>query len=339
MNALRRTLSGAVLTGMLAAVLVGCSADASTDGATAAPAGSTTSDTSADAGEWPRTITHEAGETVIEAKPEHIVSTSVTITGSLLAIDAPVTASAATTVGDATDANGFFSQWGDVAVERGVEVLYPDLEIDLEAVMVAEPDLIIVSATGADSTVEQYAQLSEIAPTIVLDYSSKTWQDLAVELGEATGLEDQAQTAVDDFDTRVAEVADTITVPSGATNIVSFNGDGQNGVAKPGGSHGTLLASLGFDVVGAPDELDESEQAREDFSFVSLENLTTALQGETVLLISADDSRVDALLGTEVLANLPAVTSGQVHALGLDSFRIDYYSANDILDVVESIYG
>lgn len=339
MNALRRTLSGAVLTGMLAAALVGCSADASDDAGTApAPAGES-AEATADTGEWPRTITHEAGETVLDSQPTTIVSTSVTITGSLLAIDAPVTASAATTVGDATDENGFFSQWGDTAVERGVEVLYPDLQIDLEAVMLAEPDLIVVSATGADSTAEQYAQLSEIAPTIVLDYSSKTWQDLAEELGEATGLEEQAQAAVEDFDSRVAEVADAITVPDGTTSIVSFNGAGQNGVAKPAGSHGTLLASLGFDVVGAPDDLDESEQARQDFSFVSLENLTTALQSETILLIAADDTRVDALLGTEVLANLPAVTTGQVHALGPDSFRIDYYSANHIVDVVESIYG
>lgn len=339
MNALRRTLSGAVLTGMLAAALAGCSADASDDAATTTTPSGESTETTAETGEWPRTIAHEAGETVLESQPTTIVSTSVTITGSLLAIDAPVVASAATTVGDATDKNGFFSQWGDTAVERGVEVLYPDLQIDLEAVMLAEPDLIVVSATGADSTVEQYAQLSEIAPTIVLDYSSTTWQDLAEDLGEATGLEAQAQAAVDDFDSRVAEVADAITVPDGTTSIVSFNGAGQNGVAKPAGSHGTLLASLGFDVVGAPDDLDESEQARQDFSFVSLENLTTALQSETILLIAADDTRVDALLGTEVLANLPAVTTGQVHALGPDSFRIDYYSANHIVDVVESIYG
>ncbi|WP_228393394.1 hypothetical protein [Ornithinicoccus hortensis] len=77
------------------------------------------------AGEWPRTIEHESGTTEIPEEPTVVVSTSITLTGTLLAIDAPVSASAATGTGPLTDDQGFFAQWADVADERGVEVLYP----------------------------------------------------------------------------------------------------------------------------------------------------------------------------------------------------------------------
>ena len=52
---------------------------------------------SAVAADWPRQVTDSRGVHTLESKPTRIVSTSVTLTGSLLAIDAPVVASGATT--------------------------------------------------------------------------------------------------------------------------------------------------------------------------------------------------------------------------------------------------
>lgn len=52
---------------------------------------------SALAADWPRQITDSRGTHTLESQPLRIVSTSVTLTGSLLAIDAPVVASGATT--------------------------------------------------------------------------------------------------------------------------------------------------------------------------------------------------------------------------------------------------
>ncbi|MGC0094308.1 Fe2+-enterobactin ABC transporter substrate-binding protein, partial [Enterobacter asburiae] len=45
---------------------------------------------SAAAADWPRQVTDSRGVHTLESKPTRIVSTSVTLTGSLLAIDAPV---------------------------------------------------------------------------------------------------------------------------------------------------------------------------------------------------------------------------------------------------------
>ena len=103
-------------------------------------------------GQWPLTITDDAGhEVTIDKAPESIVSTSVTLTGSLLAVDAPVTASGATMPNSpVADDKGFFTQWSDVAAEKKVEALYQG-DPDVEAVLAEEPDLIVVSKTGQDS--------------------------------------------------------------------------------------------------------------------------------------------------------------------------------------------
>ena len=334
MISVARQLLAVATVGLMAISVTGCStasADAGSDVSASA---------SAESGTWPRTVTHELGTTEIPSQPQNIVSTSLTITGTLLAIDAPVTASAATSPGNGSDENGFFDQWSDVAADRGLEVLYPDLEIDIESIIAAEPDLIVVSTSGADSAAASYEALQDIAPTVVYNYGDKTWQDLAAQLGEATGLEANAESAADEFDERVQEVAEKITVPEGDTNVIVYNGpEFQTAFAKPAGSHGTLLTSLGFNVVGAPDELDGSETVRQDFAFLSLENTTTALTAPTVFIVSGDDENKDMLLNTEVLANAPAVASAAVYPLGDASFRIDYYSGLQIVDEIETQFA
>lgn len=66
------------------------------------------------AADWPRQVTDSRGTHTLEQKPQRIVSTSVTLTGSLLAIDAPIIASGATTPNNRIgDAQGF------TPVERG----------------------------------------------------------------------------------------------------------------------------------------------------------------------------------------------------------------------------
>lgn len=100
-----------------------------------------------DAG-WPRQIQDSRGVHTLDHKPARIVSTSVTLTGSLLAIDAPVVASGATTPNNRfADDQGFMRQWSDVAKARHVARLYIG-EPNAETVAAQMPDLILISATG-----------------------------------------------------------------------------------------------------------------------------------------------------------------------------------------------
>jgi len=276
---------------------------------------------------WPRSFANADGTTTeIPAPPQRILSTAVSITGTLLAVDAPVVASGSAGNGS------YFAQWAPVAEARGVANAWPAGGVDIEAAYAAEPDLIIVSTSGADSALDQLAELQAIAPTIVLDYGGQTWQQLAGEIGEATGLEEQVAARVSAFDQYIADAAGKIAVPAGSANIISFNGPGQdNPIARAGGVHAQLLSALGFAVEDPDPSWHAQANLRQDFVWAPYEKLVE-LTAATTFLLARDDEGAQAFIDDPVLANVPSVKAGQVYGLGRNSFRIDYYSATEIVD-------
>lgn len=280
---------------------------------------------------WPRTFTNADGTTTeIPAQPQRILSTALSITGTLLAIDAPVIASASAPNGS------YFAQWAHIAQERELVNVWPAGSVDLEAAYAIEPDLIIVSTSGADSALAQLAELQLVAPTIVLDYGGQTWQDLAVEIGEAAGIEAQVAATIAEFDAQVAAAAAAITVPQGTANIISYNGAGtENPIARVGGAHAELLEALGFTVEDPPLEWHSQATVRYDFVWAPFERLPE-LTSETTFLLRFGDEQVEGFVSDSVLANLPSIKAGQVYGLGVNSFRIDYFSALEIVaNIVE----
>lgn len=326
----RRTVAALAAT----LVLAGCAGNGADRPNNSASTQSAEQSASAASAAFPLTFTNADGSTTeIPAKPTKVVSTSVTVTGSLLAFDAPV-------AGSAGAANGkFFPQWADVAQQKGLEPLYPAGEVNLEAVIAADPDLIIVSSSGADSAKDNLADLREIAPTIVVDYGGQTWQELTLELARATGLTTQAEATIARFESLVEEVKGGITVPAGKANIVSFNGPGEsNPIARADGPHAQLLTELGFSIEDPDPAWHTQDNLRNDFVWAAYENLTK-LSAETTFILAKDDEGAKAFSDDPVLANLPSVVKGQVYGLGRNSFRIDHYSATEIVESIRDNFG
>lgn len=289
---------------------------------------------------WPRTIRHAAGELTLARKPLRIVSTTPSVTGILLAIEAPLLASTATTPSPLTDAKGFFSQWAGDADRRGVKVLYPNLKFDIEAVLGWKPDLVIASTTGADSILQHRAELEALGiPTLVVDYSSRSWQELATELGKAAGLEKEAAAAISRFDTDLAAAARAIPARGARVSIVGYNIAGSYSVARLASPVTKLVSGLGFEVVSLPPELKPNSARPSDFEFFSRENLSAAITADTVFLLRATQKDVEAFLAEPVLANHPAVVGKRVYPLGLTSFRIDPYSGRQILEQLRESFA
>jgi iron complex transport system substrate-binding protein len=228
----------------------------------------------------------------------------------------------------------FFEQWAAVAESRKVQRLWALNAVDLEAVYLAKPDLIVVSASGADSAVDALRELSQIAPTIVVDYASNSWQEVTRQIGRATGLSERAEKRVADFAEKTRSVAAAIRIPEGLTAIVSYNGPGMiNPVSMPQGSHGVLLSALGFRMEAPDPRWHSGLDTPDDFVKAQYEHLST-LKARTVFLLRQDENDVDVLMRDRVLARLPAVQARQVYGLGKNSFRVDYYSANEIVDSI-----
>jgi iron complex transport system substrate-binding protein len=296
----------------------------------------------AHAADWPRTLTDSRGTHTLEQAPQRIVSTSVTLTGSLLAIDAPIIASGATTPGNRmADSQGFLRQWGDVAKARKIQRLYIG-EASAEAVAAQMPDLILISATGGDSALALYDQLSAIAPTLVINYDDKSWQELLTQLGEITGHEKQAADRISSFDKQLSEAKMHMTLPpQPVTALVYTPASHSANIWTSESAQGKLLQQLGFTLSTLPATIPalQSMGKRHDIVQLGGENLAAGLNGESLFLFASDEKDVTALETNPLLSHIPAVQKKQVYALGTETFRLDYYSATQILDRMSTLFA
>ncbi|WP_420098780.1 Fe2+-enterobactin ABC transporter substrate-binding protein [Corynebacterium sp.] len=354
---LRRRIVGTLVASGVAVSLVACSSDDDSSSSEATgPASETAAESSESSsesqGEWPRTVdsiavdngqpTDRTDEVEIPAKPERIVSTSVTLTGSLLSIDAPVIASGAASPGPTSDDKGFFSQWAEVADERGVKEV-GQLEPDFEKIAAEDPDLIIVSAFGADAAPDLAERLQDLAPTVVLDYSDKDWTEVTTQLGEITGHEEEADAAVQEFTDRAAEVADNIEEPEQPVQFILPAQDGGVNFMTGESAQGRILEELGWDLDVPGDDLvrkDGNFAGRTDVVQVTDENLDKALTGKTVFATNADESKPikEVLEEKPTARNAYAVENDRIFEFGGETFRIDFYSAMYMLDKIEEYF-
>ncbi|MGP9624168.1 MULTISPECIES: Fe2+-enterobactin ABC transporter substrate-binding protein [unclassified Corynebacterium] len=350
---MRRRIAGAVVVSGLVFAMAACSDDSDDSSSSDGSDSTDTSAASQSDGEWPRTVdsigvddgtpTGETEEVEIPAQPERIVSTSVTLTGSLLSMDAPVIASGAASPGPTYDDKGFFKQWADVADERGVEEI-GQLEPDFEKIAAQDPDLIIVSAFGADAAPDLAERLSEVAPTVVLDYSDKDWTEVTTQLGEVTGHEEEAADAIQEFKDRATEVTENIEEPEQPVQFILPATDGGVNFMTGESAQGRIIEELGWDL-DVPGEgvarTDGDYAGRTDVVQVTDENLDKGLTGRTIFATNADaDNPVSEQMAEKPTArNTYAVENDRIFEFSAETFRIDYYSAMVMLDQIEEYFA
>jgi iron complex transport system substrate-binding protein len=226
-----------------------------------------------------------------------------------------------------------------------VEALW-QLEPDLQKVAAQDPDLIVVSAKGADTAEpSRYDELKKIGvPVVVLDYSDKTWTDLTTEVGEITGHESEAADAIQSYEDRVAEVKENIEEPEQPVNVVLPAQEGNLNFMTAESAQGQIIKDLGWELSVPGDDVartDGDYAGRTDVRQVTGENADKALVGKTVLGINVDGTEpvIDKLKAIPTLANTYAVTHDRVFELGASAFRIDYFSAMEILDQIEEYFA
>ena len=333
----RRRLLAATLTGVVSLGLAACGRSGGRGSA-----GSSGSASSGSQG-WPRTVKTDDGDLALSSKPQRIVSTSIALTGSLLAVGAPVVASAATGPNNEglTDGTGFFVQWADVAKKQKVEKLYEIKSADITKVAGYEPDLIVVAKSGGDSAADQVEQLRDIAPVLMIDYTGHSWQDITRTIGQVTGHEQQADTVIADYDSRLTQAKGEITVPDGTTSALIVFGDGTGAAALTQESPQVqVLTSLGFAMADIPEEVkgDTSMGPRQDIIKLSNENVQTGLPGDNWVVVAADRASRDAIANEPTFSTAAPVTRGRVAYTPASTFRLDYYSALILLDSLKESY-
>lgn len=351
-----RGIAAVVTAAVLTAGLASCSgSDDDTSDAVAA----------AGNGSWPRTVdslavknhhldctdqmdisTCASEQVEIPAQPQRIVSTAVGLTGSLLAVDAPVVATGGATKGSTADNDeGFFNQWADEARDKGVESLW-QLSPDLEKIVNADPDLVLVAANGQDSAVTGIEKIRAIGvPVVVIDYVNMDWTELTTEIGEMTGREADAAARIDEFNQRVDEVKANIAEPEQPVSLVLPSADrsGNANYMTAASPQGRVAAQLGWDLTVPGDDVARTDgpfAGRPDVKQVTAENQDKAFTGRTVLAVDSGigEDPAEYLKGQPVLADTYAVRNDRVFTMPPELFRMDYYSAMMMLNRIDELF-
>ena len=276
-----------------------------------------------------RIVTHALGETEVPTRATRIVSISISVTGPLLAADAPVIGSQGSTEmsGDPT---GFFPAYAEVARERDVQLLYDSFEPNLETIAAMQPDVIIGSADDAagEPSIQVYEQLSTIAPTLLFNFANKSWQDIFVEVAEAVGYGDEARARLTEYQELESEIAATINLPPQPTSIVTKTPGNPNFfLIPPDFATSVLLAGVGFEIVEPPDY-----EPGSGFVPVSGELVTEAITGRTLFFFEVPGAETLADLQQQPLwAQVPAIRDGHAYVLPFQAVRPDPYVAPALL--------
>lgn len=164
------------------------------------------SSASSTAAAWPRTITDSLGhEILLEKEPERISLMHIFWMEHFLMLDAPPAASAIGNALGQTETIASSEMYAPYLDGLEIADLGSARDINLEAIVSSEPDLIVTHALmGLD---EVYEQLVEIAPVVVLDYAA-SWQDQLLACAEIVGKETKAQEVIAQVEPAISSAAE-----------------------------------------------------------------------------------------------------------------------------------
>lgn len=186
-TSLRSLAAGGTMAALLA--VAGCSTDGD---------GATDSQSTGSAPGFPVSLDHAFGTTEIPDKPKRIVTIGWMAHDVVAALGiAPVGVPEAWG-GDADGYNPWFRTQIEDELHAELPTVLPDEEEpDYEGILALEPDLILAPHSGL--TDDQYAQLTEIAPTLAYQgkpWVSEGWRDMTATVGKALGESDKADRLV-----------------------------------------------------------------------------------------------------------------------------------------------
>ncbi len=255
---------------------------------------------------FPATVTHKFGDVTIDTQPERVVTLGSREHELLYSLGIAPVAIPESWQGY-PHGTGPWAEQARLAVGAEPET-FPLGELNIELIASYEPDLIV--GTYAGLTEDQYAQLSQIAPTIAQsgdfpEYGMPLAEELAL-IGAAVGKSAQAASVIADIDAAFASVREAHPEWEGKTGIVAFYYDGNPGVYHSSDNRNQFLANLGLDPTGLDDQLND-----EFYITISAESLDELDGFDTVLWQTATTPEVQGIIeGLPLYSALEVTASG-----------------------------
>ena len=270
-----------------------------------------------------RTYTDSRGTITIPAHPQRIVDLTGSAIGNLLVLGVKPVASTHDAMRNPYH-QGMLE--GIINLEEGSNA---------EAILSLEPDLIITYDYLVDN---QYEALSQIAPVVSLKYGGATPQELLLEFGKLTGKEKEAQTWVDHWNAKIANVKPKIQAVVGnhTVSILQPYAKGIYAWGNKGARGGEILyRDLGLKAPALiQKDLIDGEGTGASLSLEKLPEYA----GDYIFTSNWgwDDGNPDVVYESNIWKALPAVKNKQVYFINTEgSFYNDPISLEAQLQFIE----
>ena len=260
----RNILKTLVATCMTAVMLVGCGVN-----------GGTSNDKTS---EKTVTVTDVRGEVEIPAEPQRIVDLSGN--SDILSILGYKVIGTANS--DAYDYTKFPSYLEETL--KGAEILGYSMQdtMDVEAVMNLNPDLIVISTVQE----KMYDQLSEIAPTVMIQLEALNWKEDVKAFAKVFNKEDAANKWLADYEAKAKEAGEKIKSEYGEdTTYLSFLASGGQFFVFDGAGFGSVL----YEDMGLKKPEGMPEQSDISLPVVTYEGLASIKADYIFAIATAED--------------------------------------------------
>lgn len=281
------------------------------DTANADTAEDTTSDSNT---QYPITVKHAFGETVIESKPKRIATISWGNQDVPLALGI-VPAGVSTANYGVTDDSGLLPWTAEKFTELGEEnpVLFKDTDgLNYEAISDVKPDVILAAYSGI--TKEEYDLLSQIAPVVAYPTApwETFWRDQILNDSEGMGMKAEGEALVGDLEQLITDKTSAYPQIKGKSAAFFYFNPSDLGkfyVYLPTDPRAAYLTDLGMTV---PESVTKLADGAESFAVeLSAENVDI-LQDVDIIVAYGDDSLLKALQADALIGTLPAVKRGSI---------------------------
>ena len=188
--------------------------------------------------------------------------------------------------------------------------------MDIEAILAAEPDLIIM----APRQEKIYDQLKEIAPVVMLEDRSNDWEAKLKDVAALFGQEEEAQKWLDNYYVKAEEIGKEIKEANGdQTYLTVLASSGQFMVFTEGGI-GTVLK----EDMKLPQPANMPEQDSITLPTVTMEGLTE-IDADHIMVIATESDKAD-LKASTVWPQIRAVKEGNVTILDASPYFSQAYN-------------
>ena len=275
--------------------------------------GCSSSDKGSDVNVEMRTVTDVKGEVEIPVNPKRIVDISgASDILSILGYDVIGTANS-----DGYDYTKFPTYLEDVLGDAQILGYSMLAEMDVEAIIALEPDLIVISTVQE----KMYDQLSEIAPTVMIQLEALNWKDDVRSLAKVFDKEEVANEWLANYEAKAKAAGDAIKAEYGEdTTYLSFLASGGQFFVFDGAGFGDVLYN---DMqlakpAGMPEQTDIS------LPVVTYEGLAS-IEADYIFAIATDEDLAQ-MESNAIWNNLPAVKEGHVKVLPASPYFNQGYS-------------